>query len=186
MKRILICVGLVLALSIPQIRNGLEESMVGQMLIQLPLLALAGYILGMELRIRIPAVLSRYNSFGIPGLLIVFFAGTYWLLPRSIDAALESAFFEMMKYVTVPLLIGLPLALSRKMLDLIVKGAVWTNVISMTFVMGWLYANSPIRLCNNYLTEQQLQLGNSLMAISVLFLLLLFCKFFFFGFKNSH
>lgn len=185
MRRMIISLGLVLVLGIPPIRHGLEESMIGQMLIQIPLLALAGYILGIGLRKRMSPFLSRYNQYGIPGLLIVFFVNIYWILPRSIDAALNSAFFETIKFITVPLLIGLPLALSWGSLHLTVKGFVWTNVISMFFVMGWFYANSPIRLCNNYLTQQQLQLGNSFMVISVFLLISFFCKFFFVGIKNS-
>lgn len=184
MRRITISLGLVLVLSIPPIRHGLEESMIGQMLIQIPLLAVAGYILGHGLRKRMSPLLSRYNSNGIPGLLIVFYALIYWLLPRSIDSALNSTFFEMLKYITVPIMIGLPLALSWDRLNLTVQGFVWTNVIAMSFVMGWLYANSPVRLCNNYLTEQQLQLGNTLMLISVFLLLSFFCKFFFIGLKK--
>jgi hypothetical protein len=185
MRRMVISLGLVLVLSIPPIRHGLEASMMGQMLIQIPLLALAGYILGIGLRKRIPPLLSRYNQYGINGLLIVSFANIYWFLPRSIDAALNSAYFETLKYITVPLLIGFPLALSWRSLHLTVKGFVWANVISMFFVMGWFYASSPIRLCNNYLTEQQLQLGNSFMFISVFLLISFFCKFFFIGMKNS-
>ncbi|WML26213.1 hypothetical protein [Neobacillus sp. OS1-33] len=185
MKRMIISLGLVLVLSIPPIRHGLEESMIGQMLIQIPLLALAGYILGIGLRKRMSPLLSRYNQYGIPGLLIVTFANIYWLLPRSIDASLNHAFFETIKFITVPLLIGFPLALSWGSLHLTVKGFVWANVISMFFVMGWFYANSPIRLCNNYLTEQQLRLGNSFMLISVFLLISFFCKFFFIGIKNS-
>ncbi|NWQ44072.1 hypothetical protein MLOOGBEN_25640 [Bacillus sp. EB106-08-02-XG196] len=185
MKRMFISLGMVLVLSIPPIRHGLEESMIGQMLIQIPLLALAGYILGIGLKKRMSLLLSRYNHYGIPGLLIVFFANIYWILPRSIDAALNSALFETIKFITIPLLIGFPLALSWRSLHLTVKGFVCANVISMSFVMGWFYANSPIRLCNNYLTEQQFQLGNSFMLISAFLLISFFCKFFFIGIKNS-
>lgn len=186
MKLVFLSFTLVLTLSIPQIRHGLEESMVGQMLIQIPLLALTGYILGLGIKQLKPSVLSRYNSYGIPGLLIVTFASTYWLLPRSLDAPLNSAIFEVMKFATVPLLIGLPLALSWERLHFNVKGFVWANVISMNFVMGWLYDNPSIRLCNNYLTEQQLQLGRVLMTSSVLLLLFFLGKFFFIGSKNIH
>ncbi|WML38214.1 hypothetical protein RCG19_13375 [Neobacillus sp. OS1-2] len=182
MKRnILIGLGLVAILSIPQVRTSLVDTMIGQMIIQIPLLALAGYFLGSGFRKDD----SEYNSLGIPGLLIVLFASIYWLLPRSLDAALNSSVFEILKYVTVPLLIGLPLAWSWGKLPGTVKGVVWANVISMLFVMGWLYANAPIRLCNNYLIGQQNQLGTTLMVLSLLCLLAFFCKVFFIGIKSE-
>ncbi|WP_102348503.1 hypothetical protein [Bacillus sp. Marseille-P3661] len=91
----------------------------------------------------------------------------------------------MLKVVMIAFLIGLPLALSWKSLNITVKGFIWSNVISMTFVMGWLYANAPTRLCNNYLNDQQILLGNTLMSISLILLLVLFFKVFFVGFKTT-
>lgn len=186
MKLVILSFILFLVLCIPQIRHGLEASMIGQMLIQIPFLALAGYLFGVGIRKHMSSILSQLNSQGIPGLLIVIFTCTYWILPRSLDAPLNSVLFEAIKYVTVPLLIGLPLALSWGMLAFTIKGFVWANVISMNFVMGWFYANSPIRLCNNYLTEQQLQLGIVLMATSGILLFFFFWKFFLFGTRNIH
>lgn len=174
--------GLAMFLSIPQVRTSLVDSMIGQMVMQIPLLALAGFLLGSSIRRR---ERSPYNDYGIPGLLIAIFASIFWLLPRSLDAALNSAFYETMKYITVPLFIGLPLARSWRRLAPTVKGFVWANLISMIFVMGWFYANSPIRLCNNYLKGQQTQLGMTLIVIAILLLLSFFIKAFFLGDKKN-
>lgn len=177
---------LIIILCKPSVRTGLEDSMIGQMLIQIPLLAISGYLFGSGIRKRIDKIVSNINSYGSLGLLLVVFTSTYWILPRALDAALNSAFYETMKFLTVPLLIGLPLALSWGKLPSIVKGFVWANLISMQFVMGWLYAEAPIRLCNNYLTGQQVQLGKTLMALSLLWLFLFFGKAFFFGLKSKN
>lgn len=38
--------------------------------------------------------------------------------------------------------------------------------IPMLVVMGWLYVQSPVRLCNNYLFDQQTALGRTLWAVA--------------------
>jgi len=184
--KLLLGLVLIAILSVPQVRNNLVSTMIGQMIIQMPLLTVGGYLFGVFVRDKIGNSSSSLNSYGIAGLLIALFTYIYWFLPRSIDAAVNNSSFELVKYVTVPLLIGLPLALSWGRLSVAAKGFVWANVISMCFVMGWFYANTPVRLCNNYLSEQQIQLGMTLMGISILLLVTLFTKIFFFGVKSVH
>ncbi|MBI0577311.1 hypothetical protein IEC97_08055 [Neobacillus cucumis] len=176
---------LIAALSIPQVRTGLESTMVGQMVVQIPLLAFTGYLFGTSFRKHVwKPEWGQYNPDGIPGLFIAIFTSIFWLLPRSLDAALNSTTFELAKYLTAPLMIGLPLAFSWGRLSPVVKGFIWANVISMLFVMGWLYANAPIRLCNNYLKGQQVNLGITLIGLSLFFLLSFFCRAFFIGEKR--
>lgn len=182
---VFICFMLIAALSIPQVRTGLESTMVGQMVIQIPLLAFTGYLFGTGIRKHVwKPEWVQYNQNGIPGLIIAIFTSIFWLLPRSLDAALNNTTFELAKYLTAPLMIGLPLAFSWGRLSPIVKGFIWANVISMLFVMGWLYANAPVRLCNNYLKGQQVNLGITLIGLSLFFLFLFFCRAFFIGEKR--
>ncbi len=166
-------------------RQYLAVSMIGQMLIQIPLLVVSGYLLGRGIQGRCETIQDSYNHNGIPGFLIALFTSFYWILPRSIDAALNSGWMELFKFVTVPLLIGLPLALSWKKIASIFKGFVWANVVSMCFVMGWLYVNAPVRLCNNYLTNQQVALGRTLMSLAIIVFVFFFLKIFLFDFQKT-
>ncbi|WP_102348502.1 hypothetical protein [Bacillus sp. Marseille-P3661] len=71
--------GLILLLSIPLIRNALVSTMVGHMIVQIPLLAVGGYLIGISIRDRIGGLIKSYNSHGLVGLLIALFTALYWL-----------------------------------------------------------------------------------------------------------
>lgn len=45
------------------------------------------------------------------------------------------------------------------MLEVIGRSFVWTHMISMLVVLGWLYIDAPVRVCNNYLLDQQESAG---------------------------
>lgn len=154
-------------LASPPVRAGLESGMVGHMLVQIPLLAIIGALWAPLIPARLCAQLSACNARGIPLTLLALFAATYWMLPRALDAALDSAVAELAKFITLPLLVGLPLALSWRRLALIGQGFVWSNFISMLGVLGWLYIVSPVRVCNNYLVNQQVVLGQGMLAVTL-------------------
>ena len=157
---------LIVVLALPPLRTGLETAMVGHMLVQLPLLALAGFCSALALPERWRARLQSYNGHGIPGILMVLFAAAFWMLPRSLDAALNDPVMEATKFVTVPALIGAPLAWSWPRLHPVAKGFVFANILSMLGVLGWLYRESPVRLCNYYLIDQQTLAGNGLLILA--------------------
>ena len=161
----------------------LEMTMVGHVLIQLPLLVVCGWLVTPSLPSRLESAIEKDNEYGIPGILIVIFTVLFWMLPRSLDAALASPFMEFTKFVTLPTLIGIPLALSWPLLTPVAKGFVIGNLLSMLTVLGWLYTQAPIRLCNYYLINQQQQVGNLLLAITAGIALYFTLKCFFFD-KN--
>lgn len=150
-------------LCVPPVAAGLEGSMLGHMLVQIPLLALAGGLLARAAAGGRPAALAGFNAGGLPGLLVALFAAAVWMLPRMLDAALQSPPAEMAKFVTVPLLVGAPLALSWPLLASVARGFVWANLVSHAVVLGWLYSASPNRLCARYLLDQQATLGAALL-----------------------
>lgn len=161
----------------------LELTMVGHVLIQLPLLVICGWLITPSLPPRWKSAIEKYNEYGIPGILIVTFTVIFWMLPRSLDAALATPVMEFAKFVTLPTLIGIPLALSWPLLTPVTKGFVIGNLLSMLTVLGWLYTQAPIRLCNYYLINQQQQVGTLLLAITVGITLYFTLKCFFFS-KN--
>lgn len=158
---------LVAALAEPTTRAALESGMVGHMLVQIPLLVLAGAWLAADLPAAFKARVFACDPKGLAGILMALFASSYWMLPRALDAALADAGVEAAKFVSLPLLVGLPLALSWGRLSLIGRGFIWLNGLSMLAVLGWLYAVAPLRVCNNYLAAEQALAGRLMLGIAV-------------------
>jgi len=140
-------------------RQWLEASMARHMLVQMPLLVILGialaHCLSPRQRCRIVAAV------GGPLVLLTLasFASTYWMLPRALDLAVANGAADAVKFLTLPLLVGLPLALAWRPIGVLGRGFVWTNLISMLVFIGWLYIAAPLRVCNSYLVDDQARAG---------------------------
>jgi hypothetical protein len=156
---------LFVALLLPPSRRLLESSMTLQMLVQLPLLISTGYLLREAVPAPLAAVIARWNRHGISGLVLASLAGMFWMLPRSLDAAVSLPWMAFAKFASVPLLIGLPLGLSWPHMGFIVRGVFLLELIATFFRLGWLYLVSPVRLCNNYLLGDQQRAGETMLVI---------------------
>lgn len=146
-------------LALPMLRGWLEASMTTHMLVQMPLLAAAGFIAVRGLPAAWRQRLRRWAGGALPLVLLALFASSYWMLPRALDAALNEPTAELAKFASLPLLVGAPLALAWERLGAIARGFVWTNFLSMLAVLGWLYIAAPVRVCNNYLESAQQDAG---------------------------
>lgn len=164
------------ALAVPPVRHALESTMILQMLVQIPLLALAGWSLARATPDWLDRRLVDWNHCGISGLLLASLAGMVWMLPLAMDAALDDPRFTLAKFLSVPLLIGAPVALSWPRAGFVVRGVVLLELTATAFRLGWLYLISPVRLCSNYLLDDQQRLGKILLALGLAMVLLLAWK----------
>ncbi|HKI59825.1 MAG TPA: hypothetical protein VKA23_02215 [Mariprofundaceae bacterium] len=156
-------------LSLPHSRAALESSLIHHMLIQIPLLVLSGWLVGKGVVDRISVTsLKRWNERGVAGLIVALFGMLFWMIPRWLDASLSEPLWEVIKFVSIPLMIGLPLAISWPHLSSFARAVVWSNAISMLLFIGWLYVSAPVRVCNNYLVNQQEEFGYTAMVLSLL------------------
>lgn len=155
-------------LALPPVRDGLEATLTGHMVVQLPLLVIVGWWLGTAMGPLSQQGLNSLNRHGVTGLLLAAFTLAFWLLPRSLDAALQEPAWETAKFLSLPLLAGAPLSRSWPRLPVVARAAIQANLIPMLWVMGWLYIESPVRLCNNYLLDQQLILGRTLWILAAM------------------
>ncbi|CAM5540770.1 hypothetical protein [Rhodanobacter lindaniclasticus] len=153
------------SLLLPPARAWLEASMSLQMLVQIPLLIGIGCLLGGALPERLDASIARWNRHGISSLVLASLAGMFWMLPRSLDAAIGEPWMAVAKFASVPLLIGLPLRLGWPRMGFVVRGVFLLELIATFFRLGWLYLVSPIRLCNNYLLDDQQRAGIAMLVI---------------------
>ncbi|HEX5339404.1 MAG TPA: hypothetical protein VFX47_00810 [Gammaproteobacteria bacterium] len=157
-------IGFVILLLPPMMRS-LESSMSAQMLVQIPLLAAVGWFLRGIVPRRLTIALESWNYNGIAGLILAALAVAFWMLPRSLDAAVTDPMVATAKFVSVPLLIGLPLGLSWPRMGFVIRGVFLAELVAMCFRLGWLYLISPIRLCSNYLLDDQQRSGKYLLLI---------------------
>ncbi|KEF37276.1 hypothetical protein M670_03523 [Schinkia azotoformans MEV2011] len=170
--------GLFILLALPPVKQLMESHMVGQMIIQLPLLVLAGFFIGEAIKTKITVDQNSSKLNGVAGILLAVFTISYWMLPRAMDASINDGLFGILKYSTLPLLAGIPISLCWKKLHPLWKNFIWANNISMFAVMGWLFIISPVRLCNNYLLGQQILLGQIFLLVTALIIIyFIFCSF---------
>lgn len=155
-----------LLLALPPVAELLERRVLTQAALQIPGLALAGFLVGATVPARW-RVLGGWNADGLPALVYGGAVLMLWMLPRAMDASLASEWIELLKYASLPLAAGLPLALSWPRLGFVVRGFVWANALSMLATLGWLYRVAPTRLCSYYLLGDQRQLGALLLALCV-------------------
>lgn len=157
-----------LLMLLPPIRHALEARMTVQMLVQIPLLIGVGLLLSRAVPARWSAALAGYDCAGVNGLLLATLVAAFWMLPRSLDASITQPPFIAAKYLSIPLLIGLPFGLSWPRMGFIVRGVFMLELIATFFRLGWLYLIWPERLCSNYLLGDQQHLGTYMIAIGVM------------------
>lgn len=157
-------------LLLPPARAWLEGSMTTQMLVQIPLLIGVGCLLAGALPPRLAAGIARWNRHGISSLVLASLAGMFWMLPRTLDAAISEPWMALAKFASVPVLIGLPLGLGWPRMGFVLRGVFMLELIATFFRLGWLYLASPVRLCNNYLLDDQQRSGEAMLVIGGLLL----------------
>jgi hypothetical protein len=167
MRRVVVAALLFIVLATPAARESLEQVMVAHMLVQIPLLVVIGALGAAALPESLGVRIAAWNRGGVSGTLLAIIVSSWWMVPRALDWALASPAMEAAKFVTLPLFVGAPLALSWRSLGSMGRGFVIANVLPMWAVVGWAYAAAPVRVCNYYLVDQQVTAGVGLVSVSI-------------------
>lgn len=165
-QAVLTALAVLALLALPGARRALEASMTMHMLVQFPLLALPGFLLAAALPDRWLARMNAGNVYGISGLFGVAVALAILMIPRVLDLALADGRIELAKCLAL-LVCGAALRLSWRPAGWLVQGFFLGNVLPMMAVVGSLYEDSPARVCNAYLLDDQVRLGHLLVWVSV-------------------
>lgn len=166
-RQVLVAFALLAVLLIPTLRQWLTASMWRHMVLQFPLWMLAGAFLTAGLPSTARAGVARWNAQGISGLVLVGAVLSVLMVPRVLDLALVLPWVEASKSAAL-LLAGAALRLSWRAAGLVVQGFFLGNLLPMTAVVGQLYIDSPLRLCNAYLLDDQARLGQWLVSVAAL------------------
>lgn len=158
--------GLLLLLLNWALRDWLEASMWRHMLLQFPLLLCAGAWLAKGLPQRWRQALQPFNQSGISGLLLCATVLAVLMIPRVLDLALRQPEIELLKHLAL-LAAGAGLQLSWRSAGLVLQSFFLGNSLAMMAIVGMLYMESPLRLCNAYLQDDQIRLGQWLLGCSI-------------------
>lgn len=154
-----------LALLVLPLRSVLEASMRLHMLVQFPLAIAIGCVLAGALPARWRERTQAWNAYGIAGLTACALVLSVLMIPRLLDLALADPVVAAGKWLAL-LACGAALQLSWRRAGLVVQGFFLGNVLPMMGVAGQLYQDSPLRLCNAYLLQDQVGLGQALVALA--------------------
>ncbi|WP_373986861.1 hypothetical protein [Duganella sp. BuS-21] len=151
-----------LAAALP--RTWLEASMLRHMLLQLPLLVAAGWLLATALHGR--SRIAAFDQHGVTGLTALLFISAYWMIPRALELSLTEPLIETAKFLSLTAL-GAILPGSLRRANWIVQLFYMGNLSWMTAIAGIQYQNMPQRLCNAYLLDDQIATGAALVCASI-------------------
>lgn len=164
--RLLLALAMLLLLGLPPLVGWWEASLVRHMLGQIPLLLLAGALVGPLLWPHHRSGPGWQQSEGVAAVLVGLLCFSFWMLPRWLDAAVVDAQVDAVKILSLPLLGGIPLGWGWQRLRMVARGFLWIHVVTMFAVLGALYLAYPDRLCNNYLAGEQAALGHASLAVA--------------------
>jgi len=165
--RLVVATGSWLVLWVWPSRVALESDMAVHMTLQVPLLIGIGVLLAGAVRAWEPDWLAEADWLGIPGILTVVFGTSFWMLPRALDGALADPWVDAAKFLSLPLLAGLPLGLSWRRMPALGRAFIWANFIPKLAAIGGLYLAAPERLCAYYRLDQQTEAGWMLIILAI-------------------
>lgn len=153
--------GLALLLASPPLRALLEARMASHMLLQFPLLLLAGAGMAAAVSSALRCRLATWNAHGMAGLVFVALVLALGMVPRLLDLATVHGPTETVKFSSL-LLSGAALRLSWRAAGTLVQGFFLGNTLPMMAMAGWLYSNAAVRLCSAYGLADQQTVGDAL------------------------
>jgi hypothetical protein len=149
------------------LRDWLEIDMTRHMLLEFPLLLIAGALVGHALDERFRTPIERCNRLGLLGFVFASLVLTYWMIPAALDAALLNGWVAAGKYASL-VLGGVLLRSSFRVAPLPLQAFFVGNFAWMTATIGLIYQSAPQQLCLNYLPEAQWSAGEAIVAAAVI------------------
>ena len=154
------------SLSLPPLRPLIEQSMVWHMLVQMPLLVLAGACAAAVWPRALGEQCARLNRYGLTGFMLAQCITAYWMIPALVDRAVVLPSADAAKVVSL-WLAGVALRQGYVNAPLAVQVFFVGYGLPMLAWLGFYLASSNLRLCNAYSLESQLRAGQGLLALAI-------------------
>ena len=145
-------------LSAEPLRDLLEARMWSHMTVQIPAIALAGWLLAAQLARPLAPWLGRFDRGGLSSAIVLMLVSAYWMVPRALDLVLDSALLELGKFVSLGLA-GFLLRCAWPRMAAGIKLFVVANLVWMLWAAGLIMLMAESRLCNAYLFGDQMLTG---------------------------
>lgn len=158
------------------LRYWLEQSMSSHLLIEYPLLILMGWQLARFFPLNF--FNNSWNRGGVAGILFALFTLMFWMIPRWMEASIETPILGMAKSFCLAICVGAVSKISWDRLHSVVKALLIIELLTTFIRIGWIYSESPVRVCNSYKIEDQQLLGSMLIFIAALIFLYFTIRFF--------
>jgi hypothetical protein len=149
-------------LSLPPLRVLIEQSMVWHMLVQMPLLVLAGWYVAAACA---PVHGLLWNRFGLSGFMLAQCIVAYWMIPALVDRAVVLPSVDAAKLATL-WLAGLALRLGYVQAPRLVQLFFIGYGLPMMAWLGLYLSSTDLRLCNAYSLESQIRAGWGLVGLA--------------------
>lgn len=156
---------LLAALLLPPLRGVLESRMSTHMLLQFPVLIVAGGLLASGISPVWRRRVLAWNAHGISGLVFASFVLALAMVPRLLDLVLVDVRVDILKFAAL-LLSGAALRLSWQTAGAVVQGFFLGNTLPMMAIAGTLYLEAPARVCNAYRLDEQQFVGLGLIWVA--------------------
>ncbi|PKO40209.1 MAG: hypothetical protein CVU30_17240 [Betaproteobacteria bacterium HGW-Betaproteobacteria-3] len=153
-----------LVLWLPPVAPWLTGTMTAHMLVQIPLFVVIGVRLGSMQDCGIDAMRPyRWALLLLAGATLMV-----WMIPRMLDLAVQSWTVDVAKAGTLTLA-GMALRLAWQASGPVVRGLLHVEALATIWRLGWLYLDSPTRLCLQYGQDDQARLGAALLVSGALY-----------------
>lgn len=153
-----------LVLWLPPVGPWLTGTMTAHMLVQIPLFVAIGIRLGRMPDRWIDAVRPYRWA-------LLLLAGTtlmLWMIPRMLDLAVQSWTVDVAKAGSLTWA-GMALRWAWQASGPVVRGLLHVEALATLWRLGWLYLESPTRLCLQYGQDDQARLGAALLVSGALY-----------------
>lgn len=163
----LLLAALAASLSLPPLRVLIEQSMVWHMLVQMPLLVVAGACAATAWPQTLGGRWARINRFGLTGFMLAQCITVYWMIPALIDRSVVLPAADAAKLATL-WLAGVTLRQGFVQAPVAVQLFFLGYGLPMLAWLGFHLADTDVRLCNAYSLQSQWVTGQGLVALAVI------------------
>jgi hypothetical protein len=164
-----VLLGLWLLIYLPPLGSWLKSTMLLHMLMQLTAFVLIGITLAKVLVKTYPQtiIVAQKSRFAL--LLTGILTMMTWMIPRLLDLAIEQTLVDLIKAISLTLFVGVPLYLAWLSLGPVVRGLLHVEALATLLRLGWVYVDSPNRLCSQYGLNDQSRVGNCLLLLGCIY-----------------